>query len=111
MGLDRCFGEQGHEGTQKQGDWGTFRVINVMIWVLWPGIFPRTLCFGGFDKKWCGWVQMCTYRVGWVRMDAGPKRETKKGKKSPKWVSSRCFEAYAHGEKSRKLAGMVEVVR
>ena len=36
-------------------------------------------------------------------MDAGPKRETKKGKKSPKWVSSRCFEAYAHSEKKKEV--------
>ena len=33
-------------------------VMQDTIWALWPGKFPRSSCFGVFDKKWCVWVQV-----------------------------------------------------
>ena len=57
----------------------------VMAWchMIWPGKFPRTSCFGVFDKKWCGWVQMDKKRFAWVRMDQEARRIGKTRGKDP----------------------------
>ena len=83
IGADGCVVAQGARGTQKQGKRRAFRVSQARNWVVWPGKFPRTSCFGEFAKKWCGWVQMGVYRFRWVRMDAWARGEAKTRQKEP----------------------------
>ena len=66
MGADGCDGTQGAWGTQKQGRQTTFRVLQVRIWVLWPGNFPRTSCFGDMCEKCYAWVQIGVDWFGWL---------------------------------------------
>ena len=56
----------------------------------------------------CRCVHIGSDGCGWMQVQ---KKKQKKGNKSPKWVSRGCFEAYAHSEKSRKLAVMAIVLR
>ena len=83
MGVNGCVRVQGVQETQKQDNWGSSRVSQTRIWVLWPGKFPRTSCFGGFVKKWFGWVQMGTERFRWAQMDVLTRRGAKTRKKEP----------------------------
>ena len=90
MGAHGCVGTHNAWATQKQGKKGVLLVSQTKIWVLWPGKFPRTSCFGVFGKKWCGWLQMGAKRFRWVRMDPYAKREARTSKKEPqiseKWT-------------------------
>ena len=83
MGVDGCVRVQGVQGTQKQDNWGSFRVSQTRIWVLWPGKFPRTSCFDEFVKKWYEWVQIGTEWFRGLRMNAWARREAKTRQKEP----------------------------
>ena len=83
MGVDGCISAWGACKTQKQGKRRAFSVSQARNWVVWPGKFPRTSCFGQFGKKWYGWVQMVVYRFRWVRMNAWARREAKTRQKEP----------------------------
>ena len=56
MGVDGCDIVCKARGTQKQGKRGAFRVSQARNWVLWPGKFPRTSCFGRLGQKCQEWV-------------------------------------------------------
>ena len=81
MGADRCFGVQGARGTQKQGKQGTYMVLKVRIWVLWPGKFPRTSCFGRVCKKnganGFRWVQVDANGANGRMFNGGSKKKAK----------------------------------
>ena len=51
MGADGCVGVWGAPGTHKQGKLGVLGVSQDLIWVPWPGKFPRTSCFCRLGAK------------------------------------------------------------
>ena len=70
MGADGCVGVWGARGTPKQGNQGSFKVVQVRIWALWPGKFPRTSRFAKKQKNMYGTLRMGVYGLEWVRVDA-----------------------------------------
>ena len=57
-----------------------------------------------------GWGWVNAESVGCNR-SCGHGGEQKQGKKSPKWASRTCFTVHVQGEKNKKLACMVMVMK
>ena len=91
MGAHGCVGAQGAREAQKQGKKGSFRVSQARIWVLWPGKFPQTSCFGECVKKWCDCVYMGIDRFRWVWMDAWARRGEKTSQKDQEMLEADVF--------------------
>ena len=51
------------------------------IWVLWPGKFPRTSCFGKIRKNMYESLQMGLYGLVWVRVNKCTQRGAKTSQK------------------------------
>ena len=67
MGVGGCVGTWGTRGTTKTRQEETKMAVNHMVWVIWPGKFPRTSCFAKKNEKKCmddsGWVRMVQMRA------------------------------------------------
>ena len=60
MGADGCYREYGCGRAGKQGKHGHMLVHRAWFWAIWPGKFPRTLCFAWIDnvKDECRWTEI-----------------------------------------------------
>ena len=75
-----------------------------IIWVIWSGKFPRTSCFGVFDKNGvdgCAWIKNCLHGSVWTHRQ---EQKQKQGEKSPKWMRRGRFVKHAHIEKKQEGA-------
>ena len=59
-------------------------IIQALIWALWPGKFPRTSCFWGYDTYRFVWVWEGAYGFLWKHWGAGTRVERKNNLKRSK---------------------------
>ena len=86
MGVDGCgwvhYGAGGMGGRKNKTNRDKM-VVQVLIWVLWSGKFPRTSCFAKNKKKVYGWLGMGAYGFPWLRWGVGVRRDRKTRGKEP----------------------------